>query len=143
MPGAKPMSPRPSLKAIRSQRRACHSCPGAPRGAGSRRWSFARVSFRGGPKAGTHPGMGGEWSGTPTVLYREVLFRWEPEGGNRPGNERTMSERLKRAAPALYEVHRLRVEWSRGDHRIIELRRVANPSAATGGRVVRRRAGRR
>ncbi len=65
-----------------------------------------------------------------------LLFgSWDDKEGNRPANARTMSERLKRVAPALLDVYGLKVDQGRGNHRRIALQR----SKRNGGRVVRRR----
>ncbi|MGK2939176.1 MAG: ATP-binding protein [Solirubrobacteraceae bacterium] len=75
-----------------------------------------------------------EWKGTPTALHDAVMGRWDPDVRNRPSNARGTSERLKRLAPAMLDVHDLVVEHRRGDKRTIDLRR-RKPA----GRRVRRR----
>jgi hypothetical protein len=62
------------------------------------------------------------WVGTPSQLYGALMEHWDLEARNKPGNERSMSERLKRVAPQLAEIHDLHVKWRRGNHRTIELR---------------------
>jgi hypothetical protein len=64
----------------------------------------------------------GRWIGTPRQLYAALMFAWDSEGRNKPGNEKTMSERLKRIAPQLLDVHGFHLKWSRGDRRLIEIR---------------------
>lgn len=71
------------------------------------------------------------WIGTPSALYGELLVARDPDVRNRPENERSMSERLKRLAPQLAGIRGLRLRWSRGDHCQIEMKRYRRAARET------------